>query len=264
MIKFDFQPEGRKKRKWLAAAAFSISVHVFFLVVLLLIPEKVVKSFTSSMDFTVVKKKNPAGELQPTRRQEVKGKKIKRVVKKKIKRVTKKKLRKVEENTKPISPATPLSPPPKFQMSGSSFSSSGTWSLRAEIGENRIGSLSGSPDGKPIFSSSDMGTGSGVSGDSTRVKPKPVVKVKPKVVHEERVEYPEEARMMEIAGDVLLEVYIDRNGNVSSVRVLKEPGGGLGKAAAKALKKFKFTPALSQYGTPMPCKIKYVYSFVLD
>jgi TonB family protein len=79
----------------------------------------------------------------------------------------------------------------------------------------------------------------------------------------ERLPYPEQAREEELEGRVILLLEIDYKGRVVSVRVLKDPGAGLGAAAATALKRARFVPAMVD-GEAVDARLHYQYDFVLE
>lgn len=251
------------RRRWPIYIVLSFFLHASFIGALVLVPEQSIKRFTSAMDFSVTKdekKQEPPEKIEKPPEEEETEEESPPAVKKKIKKNAKKEPEVNEEKEEPP-------PPPevkKFQMSESSFTGDGTWGIKADIGENRIGSFSGTAkETKKTSQSSAAGAG-------VKEKPKPkqpkkiVIKEKPKVIDEITIPYPTEARRLEIEGDVKLEVSINEKGTVTNVKILKDPGGGLGMAAAKALKKFRFSPARTQYGKAVPYTIKYIYSFVLD
>jgi protein TonB len=165
----------------------------------------------------------------------------------------------------------PGKPPPKFQMSGETFAGDGSWSLAAEVGDSRFGSLSGEGQyekkiEEPPAPDGPSGSGTGKKSKKKGFSPaKPgQVKDKPKVVLEQQIPYPAEARKLGIEGKVRLRVDIDEKGRVVGVQVLQDPGGGLGKAAAKAIKGFLFSPAIGLGGKPVDYRITYTYVFELE
>ena len=114
--------------------------------------------------------------------------------------------------------------------------------------------------------------GSGGEGDGTGTGParapefRPATDVSrpPEVSGEVRAEYPEQARRDGVQGPVRLLVLIRKDGTVYRVRVLEDPGSGLGEAAKHALEQFRFRPALGDNGEPVDYQIYYTYRFVLD
>ena len=85
----------------------------------------------------------------------------------------------------------------------------------------------------------------------------------PTVIGEVRIPYPEDARSRGIEGTVVLSVLVDEGGRVRTVKVVSGPGGGLDQAAAKAVERIRFRPALRK-GQPVPAQITYRYTFLLD
>jgi TonB family protein len=234
----------------------SLFLHASIIGALVWVPEQAMRRFTSAMNFSVVKedKKEPEKVLkkEETKKEETKP--------------PENKDKKVRPAVKPKDDKKPETPPPppetkKFQMSEESFSGNGDWGIAADIGEERIGSFSGT--GKENTKTHE----SPLPPPPPPPPPPPkkvVIKDKPSVLDEVTIPYPAEARRLEIEGDVKLEVSINEKGMVTKVKILEDPGGGLGEAAAKALKKFRFSPARTDEGKAVPYKIKYVYSFVLD
>jgi protein TonB len=66
-----------------------------------------------------------------------------------------------------------------------------------------------------------------------------------------------------VEGTVVLRVLVDETGQVRSVKHVSGPGGGLDEAAAKAVARFRFRPALRK-GQPVATEIRYAYTFELD
>jgi protein TonB len=85
----------------------------------------------------------------------------------------------------------------------------------------------------------------------------------PVVLTEEKIPYPEEARKGGVEGSVLLSITVDDNGTVVAARVLNGPGYGLNEAALKAIRHFKFKPAVKG-GQAVSTEMKYTYTFLLD
>ena len=75
--------------------------------------------------------------------------------------------------------------------------------------------------------------------------------------------YPEAARQRGIEGDVVLRLLIDADGSLARVDVIREPGGGLGAAGARAIRQFRFRGGKAN-GQPVATTITYVLHFVLD
>ncbi len=75
--------------------------------------------------------------------------------------------------------------------------------------------------------------------------------------------YPEAARKLGRTSRVILEAYIDAQGLVRRVRVLKSGGEHFDRAAMAALKKSSFKPAQIM-GRAVPVKIRIPYVFSLE
>ena len=89
------------------------------------------------------------------------------------------------------------------------------------------------------------------------------VSVKPKVMKQIQVVYPQQAKEARVEGPVKLSVLINESGAVGDVTVLEGPGFGLDEAAREALKQFIFSPA-EVLGQKVPVRIVYVYRFKLE
>ncbi len=85
----------------------------------------------------------------------------------------------------------------------------------------------------------------------------------PSIVTEVKIPYPEEARQKEVEGPVVMDLLIDRKGNVRDIQLIEGPSLSLSKAAVKAAKHIVFNPARIQ-DTPVAVRIRYVYRFVLE
>ena len=79
-----------------------------------------------------------------------------------------------------------------------------------------------------------------------------------------RVIYPPIAQRSEIEGTVYLEVFVDREGLVRSVTILREdpPGRGFGEAAQKAFIGLKGSPAIAN-GQEVAVRYRYPVRFTL-
>src|SRR5262249_36275476 len=85
----------------------------------------------------------------------------------------------------------------------------------------------------------------------------------PTVIGDVRIPYPEDARSRGIEGTVVLSVLVDETGKVRAVKHVSGPGAGLDQAAAKAVERIRFRPAMRK-GQPVPAQITYRYTFLLD
>ena len=94
-----------------------------------------------------------------------------------------------------------------------------------------------------------------VGDDPNMTPPKPISRVEPI--------YPAEAQEARIAGVVILETVIDETGTVTDARVLKPLPFGLDKAAADAVRQWRFEPATLD-GKPVPVVFNLTINFKLD
>ena len=74
--------------------------------------------------------------------------------------------------------------------------------------------------------------------------------------------YPSDARAMGLEGTVKLSVGLNEKGAVVEVKVLERAGHGFDEAAVKAMRQFRYRPALASDGRPVPCRFTYSYKFV--
>jgi TonB family protein len=61
-----------------------------------------------------------------------------------------------------------------------------------------------------------------------------------------KADYTEDARRRGLAGEVVMEIVVTRNGTVGDVRVLRRLGGGLDERAMQAVRQWRFAPASRQ------------------
>ena len=78
-----------------------------------------------------------------------------------------------------------------------------------------------------------------------------------------KIEYPKMAMKQGIEGVVYLELFIDANGNIRQVNVLKDPGYGFADAAIAALEGVICKPALVN-DKPVAVRFRYPVRFVLS
>ena len=85
----------------------------------------------------------------------------------------------------------------------------------------------------------------------------------PEVIGDVKIDYPEEAKRADVEGPVRLKITVDFEGHVSEVIVMSGPGYGLDQAAAAALRRFRFKPAMKN-GEAVSTTFVYTYRFLLD
>src|SRR4029079_10407386 len=105
------------------------------------------------------------------------------------------------------------------------------------------GSGNGEGGGSGIGEGEGGGTGGGPYRPGSGIEP-------PRLLHEVKAQYTDEARRRGITGDVLLEVVVRRDGGVGDVRVLQGLGYGLEDRAIAAVRQWRFE-AGRRKGTPV-------------
>jgi periplasmic protein TonB len=78
-----------------------------------------------------------------------------------------------------------------------------------------------------------------------------------------RIVYPKLANEQGIEGTVILLLYVDKEGLVRKVEILKDPGFGFGESAAKACLGIKATPPKDINGNAIAAKVRYPVRFTL-
>ncbi len=84
----------------------------------------------------------------------------------------------------------------------------------------------------------------------------------PRLRHEVKPQYTEDAMRHKIEGDVELEAIVEVDGTVGPVHITKSLDEDLDRQAVKALKQWQFDPALVD-GKAVACRINVVLSFAL-
>jgi len=163
-------------------------------------------------------------------------------------------------------PPKPETAPPVFDLGDNTFAKDGTgasWALGRSEGNTKFGAIA-KPGQKAVRDTSPSlpsGTGSGfkpVPAKDLSRRPEPRD-------GEIRVPaYPLDAKREGIEGRVILQVFIGKDGAVRNVRVIKDPGGGLGTVAKAAMLGERWRPALDKGGKAVDTVITYAYLFVLD
>ncbi|MDR1506305.1 MAG: TonB family protein [Treponema sp.] len=115
--------------------------------------------------------------------------------------------------------------------------------------------------------SGEMASGEAAAGEVVDFLPMHLVSYRPEFSDEEivrRTVYPPIARRAGIEGTVILELFVDRQGVIRNISILKEdpPGRGFGEAAARAFHNLKGSPALAN-GEAVASRYRYRYQFRL-
>jgi TonB family protein len=113
----------------------------------------------------------------------------------------------------------------------------------------------GEGDGTGVGPGSGGGTGGGPYRPGSGIEA-------PRLLKEVRADYTEEARQRGLAGEVLLEIIVRRDGSVGDVKILQGMGAGLNDRAIQAVKQWKFAPA-RRLGTPVDVVVEVAVEFKL-
>ena len=117
------------------------------------------------------------------------------------------------------------------------------------------GTGNGEGQGSGIGEGEGGGTGGGPYRPGSGIEP-------PRLLHEVKAEYTEDARRRGITGDVELEIVIRRDGSVGDVRVQQGLGAGLDERAIAAVKQWRFAPA-KRKGVPVDVLVEVAVEFTL-
>ncbi len=124
-----------------------------------------------------------------------------------------------------------------------------------------VGMSMGNGSGGGLGSGRGNGLGPG-SGGNTGGGPKRIgggVSA-PVLIFSVEPEFSEEARKAKVAGNVLVNLYVDQNGNPSHVRVIRGVGMGLDEKAVEAVRQYKFKPAMEN-GKPVLVELNVEVNF---
>src|SRR5689334_11709602 len=113
----------------------------------------------------------------------------------------------------------------------------------------------GEGDGSGVGAGSGGGTGGGPYRPGSGIEA-------PRLLHEVKADYTEDARRRGVSGEVLLEIVVRRDGSVGDVRVLQGLAGGLNERAMQAVRQWRFAPA-RRLGTPVDVLVEVSVEFKL-
>jgi len=122
-----------------------------------------------------------------------------------------------------------------------------------------VGTGQGTGNGEGLGSGIGDGEGGGIGGGPYR--PGSGIEA-PKLLHEVKAQYTEDARRRGITGDVLLEVVVRSDGSVGTTRVLQGLGYGLEQRAIDAVRQWRFAPAMRK-GAPVDVLVEIAVEFTL-
>ena len=124
-----------------------------------------------------------------------------------------------------------------------------------------VGMSMGNGSGTGLGSGNGSGLGPG-SGGNTGGGPKRIgggVSA-PQLIYQVEPEFSEEARKAKVAGNVLVNLWVDTNGLPSHVRVIRGVGMGLDEKAVEAVRQYKFRPAMEN-GKPVLVELNVEVNF---
>jgi protein TonB len=124
-----------------------------------------------------------------------------------------------------------------------------------------VGMSMGNGNGTGLGSGNGSGLGPG-SGGNTGGGPKRIgggVSA-PVLIYSVEPEFSEEARKAKVAGNVLVNLWVDTNGNPSHVHVIRGVGMGLDEKARDAVMQYKFKPAMEN-GKPVLVELNVEVNF---
>ena len=124
-----------------------------------------------------------------------------------------------------------------------------------------VGMSMGNGSGTGLGSGHGTGLGPG-SGGNTGGGPRRIgggVSA-PVLIHSVDAEFSEEARKAKFAGNVLVNLWVDQNGNPTHVRVLRSVGMGLDEKAMEAVRQYRFKPAMEN-GKPVIVEMNVEVNF---
>ncbi len=121
----------------------------------------------------------------------------------------------------------------------------------------------GSGAGVGVGAGSGRGVGPGEGGGAGGGPYRPGSGVEPPgLLHEVAPSYTEQARRAGLEGEVLLEIVVGPDGEVSDIRVVRRLGGGLDDRAVAAVRQWRFSPA-RRLGAPVAVIVEVAVEFTL-
>ncbi len=124
-----------------------------------------------------------------------------------------------------------------------------------------VGMSMGNGSGTGMGSGNGSGLGPG-SGGNTGGGPRRIgggVSA-PQLIYSVEPEFSEEARKAKVAGNVLVNLWVDQSGNPSHVHVIRGVGMGLDEKAVEAVRQYRFKPAMEN-GKPVLVELNVEVNF---
>jgi protein TonB len=149
-----------------------------------------------------------------------------------------------------------------------------TFQLDAPMGGGTMGVRSGgSPTGSLSGRKGGTGTGTGggggpadSQGTGRKVSAASIASA-PAAVGDYSLDnwkdYPEEALRLGVEGPVLVKIFVDEQGRVTQVTLIKGPGHGLNEAGLALARKIRFEPAVMTDGTKAAYPVTWTWNFEL-
>jgi TonB family protein len=127
------------------------------------------------------------------------------------------------------------------------------FALSAGVVATRPGAASAGSASGPPRSGSEGDTGASGEGD---------VDVPARLLSSSPLVYPPVARQAEIEIDLPVEIVVDAEGRVATARAVSRAGYGLDEAALRAIREYRFSPAL-RAGRPVRARMRWIVQFRL-
>ena len=113
----------------------------------------------------------------------------------------------------------------------------------------------GAGNGPGVGPGTGGGTGGGPYRPGSGIEP-------PRLLREVKADYTEDARQRGLAGEVVMEIVVRRDGSVGDVKILQGLGGGLNDRAVQAVRQWRFASAQRQ-GQPVDVIVEVAVEFKL-
>jgi TonB family protein len=125
------------------------------------------------------------------------------------------------------------------------------------------GGGTGSGQGTGVGEGNGSGIGPGEGGGMGGGPYRPGSGVEPpRLLREVRADYTDQARRANVAGEVVLEIVVRRDGSVGEVKILRRLGSGLDERAVQAVRQWRFAPARMK-GVPVDVIVEVAVEFKL-
>jgi protein TonB len=177
-------------------------------------------------------------------------------------------------NPPKFSPQTPLNPPKVPPLEQPKIQIQSTVDVQKDIKMAHVDTPNfGLPNAPAVGMSMGNGNGAGLgSGKGNGIGPGTGGNIggglrrigggvsAPEVLFQPEPEFSEEARKAKVAGNVLVYLIVDTNGNPKNVHVIRGIGMGLDEKAMDAVRKYKFRPAMEN-GKAVPVEMQIEVNF---